>query len=356
MENETRRLKVRDGNEKDLEGILSLRKNVFGEMEKDKLEPRFWRWEFMEGPDRKAFVYIVEDGDKIIGHFADLPRRFSVHGKIVRGTLSVDLMVHSDYRRKGIFREMGRYAIQRMKNENILFMTAYPIRLETIRGFKKIGWKEIIKLPVLVYPIKFRGIINRYLHFLPLSFLLGGMAKIFYTLFFSMRRRKEIEGIEIEEVEQFDGQFEHFWHHTLSLYPIMGIRDRNYMTWRYLRHPTRTYTIYRAIKKGEMRGFIIIRKVDLLEFHSTVIVDLLGLDEDVLMALVKKAVAHSRREGVDLLGFMVPGVHPYHNILRRSGFLPSFKTFLFMIYPHGEDQELFDPKGWYVNWGDTDVI
>jgi len=353
---EMHRWKVLRGDEKDLEGILSLRRAVFGEMEKDKLDPRFWPWEFMGGPDGKALIYIVEDGDKIVGHFADLPRKFFDHGKVVRGTLSVDLMVAPDYRRKGIFGEMGRYAIRRVKNENGLFMTAYPIRPETINGFKKIGWKEVVKLPVLVYPIRFSGIVNRYLHFPPLNLLVGGLTKFFYTLLFCRQMKKGFSKVEMEGVSRFDDAFERFWNKALSLYPIMGVRDRDYMTWRYFRHPTRTYTIYRAMEKGEMRGFIILRKVDLLAFNSAVIVDLLALDVDALTALVEKGIAYSQREGVDLLGFMVPETHPYYHLLRKHGFLRSPKTFLFMLYSHEEDKELLDPKGWYVNWGDTDVI
>ena len=161
--------KVRDGNEKDMEEILSLRRVAFGETEKDKLDPRFWQWEFMEGPDGKAFIYIVEDRNKIVGHFADIPRRFSVQGEVVLGTLSLDLMVHPDYWRRGIFEAMGKYGAQRVKQENGLFLTAFPIRLETIHGLKKIGWKEVVELPVLVYPIRFQGILNRYLHFSPLE-------------------------------------------------------------------------------------------------------------------------------------------------------------------------------------------
>ena len=356
MKDEMHRWKVREGDAKDLKGVLSLRRTVFGEMEKDKLDPRFWQWEFMEGPVGKALIYIVEDGDKIIGHFADLPWQFSVHRKVVRGTLSVDLMVFPAYRRKGIFEELGRYAIRRVKDEGNSFTTAYPIRKETIHGFKKIGWQEIVRLPVLVYPIRFCGIVNRYLHFLPLSLPIGGLVRILYNLLFVRRRRKEDGRIEIEKVGELDSQFEHFWDKAISLYPIMGIRNRSYMTWRYLNHPTRDYTIYRAMEKEEMRGFIIIRKVDLLGFNSAVIVDLLALREDVLMALVEEGIGYSQREGVDVLGFMVPETHPYYRLLRKHGFLRSPKTFRFMLYSHKVDKELLDPKAWYVNWGDTDVI
>lgn len=347
---------VRNGSEKDLHGILSLRKIALGETEKDKLDPRFWRWEFQEGFDGKALIYIVEDENRIIGHFADIPRRFSVQGEIILGTLSLDLMVHPDHWRKGIFAAMGRYGIERVKQENGFFMTAFPIRSETIFGLKKIGWREVVKLPVLVYPIRFRGIVNRYLHFPPLSLLIGGMARLVYFLFFGVKRRKRGEGVEIEKVFSLDDLFDGFWQRALSLHPIMGVRSRNYLTWRYLQHPTRKYTIYRVMKSGEMRGYIVLKKVELLNFNSAVIVDLLALDGAALSALVETGIQYGREEGVDLLGFMVPQGHPYHKILRGMGFLPSLKTFLFMIYALSDKAIFFSPEKWYVNWGDTDVI
>jgi len=347
---------VRDGDKKDLKGILSLRKIVFGETEQDKLDERFWRWEFEEGPDGEAFTYIVEDENKIIGHFADIPRRFSVQGEVVLGTLSLDLMVHPDYWRKGIFEAMGKYGAQRVKQENGIFLTAFPFRLETIYGLKKIGWREVVELPVLVFPIRFHGILNRYLHFPPLSFLAGGVARFFYLLLFGWKKKRKKVEIEIEKVDGLDDQFDGFWQKASSLFPIMGVRNRNYLTWRYLRHPTRNYTFYRAKKSGETKGYIVLRKIELLNFNSAVIVDLLALDEATLTALVEKGIHHSRQEGADLLGFMVPSGHLYYKILRGMGFLPSLKTFLFMIYPHSDREIFLSPEKWYVNWGDSDVI
>jgi len=350
------RWKVRDGDEKDMEEILSLRKIVFGEMEKDKLDENFWKWEFEEGPDGKALIYIVEDGDKIIGHFADIPRLFSVQGETVLGTSSVDLMVHPDYRQKGIFDAMARFGVQQVKQRRGLFMMGFAIRRESISGLKKIGWREIDKLPVLVYPIRFRGILNRYLHFPLLSLLLGGGVRFIYLLLYGLRRKKKSEGIEIQEIDTFDESFDHFWQEVSSLYSVMGVRNRNYLTWRFLQHPTRNYTVYRAKKSGEMKGYMVMRKVDLLNFDSAVIVDLLALDEETLSALVEKGIQHSRQEGNDLLGMMVPQRHLYNKLLRRKGFVPSPKSFHLIIYPQSDREVLFSPESWYVNWGDNDVI
>jgi len=348
--------KVRDGSERDMEEILSLRKLVFREEEKDKLDPRFWHWEFVRGPDGKALIYLVDDKDKIIGHFADLPRRFSIDGKVVLGTLSLDLMVHPDYWRKGIFAAMGKYGAQRVKQEHGLFMTAFPIRPETIQGLKKIGWKGVLELPVLVYPIKFTGIVNRYLHFSPLSFLVGGVARFIYSLTFGWRKKEKNGGEEVEKVNELDEQYDLFWEKAISLYPITGVRDRRFLNWRYLQHPTRTYEIYGAFQKEEMKGYIVLRKVDLLNFNSAVIVDLLALDDVTLAALLEKGIQYSRQVGADLLGFMVPQNHLYYRIPKKRGFLPSFKTFLFMVYSHSDQEIFFSPEKWYVNWGDTDVI
>jgi len=347
---------VQDGDEKDISGILSLRKIVFGEMEPDKVEPRFWRWGFMESPDGKGFIYLARDGDKIIAHFADIPRRFVINGETSPATLSLDLMVHPDYRREGLFVAMGRYGAQRVKREGGLFMMAFPIRPETIEGLIKIGWEKVVPLPVLVLPIRFSGIFNHYVRFKPLSLLLGGLASAAYFLLFGWRRGKKPEGVLIEEAKRLDEAFDEFWQDASRLYPVMGVRTRQYLDWRYIQHPTRRYTIYRAIKKGKMRGYIVLRKVELLGFNSGVIVDLLALDDDALSVLVEKGIQHTRKEGTDLLGVIVPKTHPYYHTLIRNGFLSSPKSFQFMIYRHSEIAALRDPRGWYVNWGDSDVI
>jgi len=347
---------VRDGDEKDYSGILSLRKIVFGEMEEDKLQPRFWRWEFMEAPDGKGFIYLVRDGDQIIAHFADIPRRFSINGETALATLSLDLMVHPDYRREGLFMAMGRYGARRVSQENGLFRMAFPIRPETIKGLIKIGWEKVVLLPVIVRPIRFGGIVNRYLRFKPLCLLLGGLAAGAYFLLFGWRKGKNPEGIQIEEAVRLDEDFDDFLEVASRLYPAMGIRTRQYLDWRYVQHPTRRYTIYRAIEKGKMKGYIVLRKVELLGFNSAVIVDLLALDEGTLHALVDKGDWHSREVAADLLGFMVPKTHPYYKSLKRWGFLRSPKTFSFMIFDHSKEKDLSHLEGWYVNWGDTDVL
>ncbi len=70
----------------------------------------------------------------------------------------------------------------------------------------------------------------------------------------------------------------------MKLYPVMGARDRAFLNWRYFNNPIRNYTLYRATENGEMTGYLILRKVDLLQFNSVVVVDLLALNDRCLRA------------------------------------------------------------------------
>jgi hypothetical protein len=137
-------------------------------------------------------------------------------------------MVHPDYWRRGFFYEMGTYGARKVKDENGLFMITFPIRKETIAGLIKIGWHAVNDLPVIAYPVRFSGILNRYLHFPPLSFLIGGLARFLHFLIFQAGR-KEGEGVEIDEVDRLDDQFDSFWRKAAALHPILGVRDTTFL-------------------------------------------------------------------------------------------------------------------------------
>jgi hypothetical protein len=346
---------IQDGEEKDKEGILALRAVVFKEEEPDKQKEAFWTWQFKENPDGKALIYLYKEGGQVVGHFADIPKRFVLEGKEILGTLSLDMMVHPEYR-GGMFLQLGRYAAEKTKEKGFAFLTSFPIRKWSIKSLRRVGWKDFFKLPVVVYPLRFRGIVNRYIHFYPLSLLIGGIVRGFYCISIFAGRRRVKREIDVDLMTQCDDAFDQFWRRASFLHPLMGVRDRRFMTWRYFEHPMRTYTIYRAMKEGEMQGYIVLRKVDLLNFNSAVIVDLLALEENALRRLIEMGIEYGKKENADLLGCIVPRHHVYYKILRRRGFLASFKNFLFMVYPHIEKGVPLIPEGWYVNWGDSDVV
>jgi len=113
---------------------------------------------------------------------------------------------------------------------------------------------------------------------------------------------------------------------------------------------TDLYTLSCKEGRGDGRLYCV-KEIDLLGFNSAVIVDLLALDRQALSALVERGIQYCRQREIDLLGFMVPRLHDYHRALKKMGFLPSFKTFRFIVYSHSGEEMFFSPENWYVNWG-----
>jgi len=108
------------------------------------------------------------------------------------GTHPQDLMVHPDEQGKGIFHAMAEYEKQKVKEKKALFMAGFPLRVPTYSGLKKIGWKDVNKLPVLVYPVRFSGILNRVPSFSTLSLFWEGGCD-YFTLFCVVAREKKAE-------------------------------------------------------------------------------------------------------------------------------------------------------------------
>jgi hypothetical protein len=162
------------------------------------------------------------------------------------------MMVHPDYRRKGISAATAEYAIQRVEREKGMFMTAYSIREESLNSLLKVGWKEVMRLPILVFPIRFHGIVNRYLHFQFLSLLIGGVMRFFY--FFLFRLRKKNRRSRDGRVYEWDETYDLFWEGK-TVHPIVEISRTVDLALSSASY--REYVIYRALQKGEMKGYIV---------------------------------------------------------------------------------------------------
>ena len=97
MEIETRW--CREGDEA---GISALFERVFG----NNKAPGEWKWRFL-GNSAKVrgfkLARLAEAEGRIVGQYSLMPVRFSILGRQIEAGISIDLMVDSDFRGKGLF-------------------------------------------------------------------------------------------------------------------------------------------------------------------------------------------------------------------------------------------------------------
>jgi GNAT superfamily N-acetyltransferase len=116
----------------DREAILALRARCFGDVDREKLDPRFWDWEF-----GNARIFVGEDGGGIVTHLAFV------------NDLAVDAMTAPEARGKGAFTGVARYAIE---HHHHAAATAYQIRGAVLGSMLRAGWTIADRVPVLLRP------------------------------------------------------------------------------------------------------------------------------------------------------------------------------------------------------------
>jgi GNAT superfamily N-acetyltransferase len=349
--------------------ILDLCRRVFSEQSADRFSVDYWKWEFVDNSSGPARVLLADDGGKVVGHYAVVPRNWHISGLPHLGSIVVDVMTHPDYRMQGMFAKLGLQALAEAGEVGIEFSYGFPIRKEVMPGHLKIGWKHLFDIPIFAYPLKFKTVVQTYIKIPVISSLLAGGAYAAYTvgvrpwLSITHRRPASVDEVTIRELTTFDIRFDGLWQRAKCQFPVMGVRDQKYLNWRYPQsHPYYTYRVLAAECGDNLLGYVILRTSELLGLKCGIVVDLL-VDPDhlgVVDHLLNRALADFRADkNLDLVAAMMSRDGPYVTALQRHGFMVTPKVFWFILHsniPQRLPQELLVPSNWYLTWGDTDVI
>lgn len=276
------------------EEILALRARCFGDVDREKLDPAFWDWEFARGPLGPARIVTEEDAS----HIAMVPLSYAIDGEVVRGELAVDAMTAPEARGRGLMTRVVRQATQGVA-------TAYQIRDEILGAMLRGGWTVAEKVPVLVKPAWFSW------------------------------GKAEAESIGPEEMARIATQ-----------QGCSVARTADFLRWRFFENPRWTYRV-----TGNGGAYLVARRTTLKGFDTMAIVDLAWRDRKAAKALLSEVVRHAKSEGCTLAAALVSRAHPAFGLFILHGFMPGPHRFRLLVHP----PELAR-KTWRVMWADTDHL
>jgi GNAT superfamily N-acetyltransferase len=352
----------RESGSDDVPRILELRRVAFPEDELDKLDPAFWKWEFQDGPAGPAVIHVGEVEGDFAAHVAVIPARWRIAGRDTTVSISVDVMTHPRHRRKKIFATLLRNTLLAAGRRGIPFTYVFVIREASRQGALGIGFEELMTVPVVAKPISFRRVLARWLRHDTLCLLAAGLAQPLYRLYcLASGRPRADRWVTVRETREFDERFTRFFDQASAPHEIVQIRDAAYLTWRYLRNPFRSYRLLVAERHGELVGFAALRRCKIFGLQTGMFVDLLCLpgDTGASQKLLQVGEDMLRSEGVDLVGHLCPREGLYWSLLRRNGYLKSPYAYSFIVHVNRSDfarEAIWDPRKWFVSWGDTDVM
>jgi hypothetical protein len=125
---------VNDKNEllKYKEQILELFLHSFGH----EIDENLWNWAYMDNPNGNPIVSLYFDNNKLVGHYAVIPIKFTHNQKTIDAVLSMTTMVDASYRKYGIFVEQANNVYDKAAELGYKFVYGFPNK-KSAPGFKK---------------------------------------------------------------------------------------------------------------------------------------------------------------------------------------------------------------------------
>jgi len=291
----------READAADRERILALRARCFGEVDPEKLDPRFWDWEF----GRRARMFVGEGPEELATHLALLNLPHMLDGVQVPGALAVDAMTSPAARGQGAFTGVVTEAMTASEHT---VATAYQIRSAVLGAMLRGGWAVAERVPVLLRP----------------AFTFRGQA-----------------GLPV--LHQSDVT----WMSALCGSDGCIARTAEFLSWRFFENP---HWRYRVTGVPEA-AYLVTRRTTLKGMDTLAIVDLAWREKSAGRRLLQEAIAHARAERCTLVAALVSRRHQAFGMLLRAGFLPGPHWFRLLVHPREQAS-----RAWRVMWADTDHL
>jgi len=352
---------LREYREGDEEAIIGLHREVFG----SEADRRWWEWRYLGGPAGRAIMMLAESNGRIVGQYAVVPVRMKMGHETCLAGLSLDTMVHPDYRGGGMFTRLAEAAYATASERGYRWVYGFP-NGNSHHGFvARLGWTDLYDgIPLWVRPLNLGAVIRKRYG----SRLVAGAGacagRVAMGLF--LRPRKATGRCSVREIRHFDERFDGLWKDVSERYRIAVIRDRAYLEWRYARRPDAAYTIFAAEDGDRLGGYVVLRAMPRFGLKIGFIMEMVvaGGMVEISRDLIAGSLEFFRRGGMDIVGCLVPPTHPDARLWREMGFLRVPKRALpqdmfwgvrsFLLGDGGA--YLTNPSNWYISWGDHDSV
>jgi GNAT superfamily N-acetyltransferase len=318
---------------------------------------RQWEWKYDGNPfnpNGEPYVLLRKDGKRIVGMYGSIFLRFWINGQEHLVSHGCDLAIHPAYRG----RRLSEGLMERRRTDNpvnFAWRNEISNRIATVAGRTGVRFVPMVK-PLHVGSL-LRGIHSP--RWLGRAGAIG--ARGFRQLCRPLSRRTAPGRVAVRRVYRVGTEVDELWERACRDYPVILVRDAQYLDWRFVQRPDAQYTILVAVEARRVVGYMVVRSTDKGGVHWGYLVDYLveRRSRSLFSLLLGQAIEHLRRQGVSAISCRVTVPH-YRPTLYRHGFVPW--RFGVPGYIHaGVDVPMpalrgfEDIRRWFVTMGDGDL-
>jgi hypothetical protein len=325
-------------------------------------EDFFWRYD--QNPAGQGVIPVIRNrrGD-VVGFIWLVPIRIRIKGQDCSVAIGTNLVIQPEYRRTFGYVKLLRQFECAVRDHDIPLHFSF-VSEENYKQLRLNRPRTAFTVPLLAKPLDYDALARDYFTSKWKRFIGSRAGWLLSPLFREKPFLKRNNEITIRAIEQFDGDFDEFWRHVQDNYPVMVVRDRAFLAWRFAPVSRRRYHILVAQLRGQMLGYTVIRCATVRGIKTGLILDLLVADGplgmEAGMYLMAQAEAFFRTQEMSLMaGLMAPWAKEYR-ILRRSGhrdvplaIAPRRSRFAFFV--HSASQETLNSlstRDWFITLAD----
>ena len=206
-------VRIRPARDDDLPGILDTLRAALGETPLLRRTPELWAWKHSLNPFGESIVFIAEKQGRVAGVRAMMRWQMLTPGGGLLGCLrAVDTATHPEFERQGIFRRLTNTVLEVARSEGVHLVFNTP-NDKSASGYLSMGWQEVGPIGVLIRP-RFGRALKAEPDLVP---SIGEWAP----------RAQPVPASSLPDDRSASG--------------FRTPRSAEYMTWRFLSHPTASY-------------------------------------------------------------------------------------------------------------------
>ncbi len=324
--------------------------------------PEWWRWRHFDPSLNLPLIFGAFDGDTVVGIRPMVLFPFSLAGRALTGAVFSAVMVHPDYRRRGLFTGLVSAGTEEAWARGADFITTMPNDLSG-QAFRRLGWFDPGLRTLMILPLDLPAIARA--RHLPgwLGSLAGTLARLVWQ---GRSRTFEHHEVKISEVDSISEAADDLADRICGQYEgLMLRRTSTWWNWRFRANPWNPYRRFEGRQPdGRLSGILVTATEDRHGLSVGYVADLLGVNADVRKALISRGVQYLVQDSVQVVATVLTDRTSLAEF-RSQGFfrLPnslSPKKFRTMYVPNPTNPSLVERLGhienWYQTLGDWDGI
>ncbi len=359
------KIKRLDLNDKEKKEFLELMSTSLGIYSADWIE-----WKYIKNPiiNKKPTVFgaIHENTGKLVGIRPFLACNVVLGDKMFKAAQPGDTVVHPEYRGKGLFTKMNKFAIEELKKDGYDLFFNFPNR-NSQPGYLKMGWKKVLVFDESLVFNNFSKVIrdmtgNHFYEFggKIMSIGMPNLSRIVKRL------SKKNYKIPVSIEENFDDSVEYLWiNKEQTRFRVR--RDSSYLNWRYKERPDKEYKYWTIRDNGELLAYMITTISNRWGSKEGQIVDFNFVDDKffyiILETVFKEFVSNDNCNFISILACTENSIFKE---LKKIGFIHRFQFPFKMAMPERNflvralnsellNDDLYDGRNWSLRSGDQDT-